>query len=50
MREKLVGYSLNADHKDGGPKARGFERILGITVVHVQHLETAIRSGIAKTP
>ncbi len=33
VREKLSDYSLNVTHEDGGPKARGFERILGITIV-----------------
>jgi hypothetical protein len=31
IQEKLAGYSLNPHHEDGGPKARSFGRILGIT-------------------
>lgn len=46
MREKLAGYSLNAAHEDGGPKARGFERILGITIGDAEYLEAAILAGI----
>lgn len=49
VRRKLVGYSLNSTHEDGGPKARGFELILGITVDDVDHLESAIRIGIPET-
>jgi hypothetical protein len=29
--DSLVGYSLDIAHEKGGPKASGFERILGIT-------------------
>lgn len=50
MREKLLGYSLNLAHTVGGPKARGFERILGITIEDVDHLEAEIRTGILVTP
>jgi hypothetical protein len=42
VREKLADYSLNRDHKDGGPKARGFELILGITISDLEHLAQAI--------
>ena len=35
VREKLSGYSLNTSHEDGGPKARGFELILGITIADI---------------
>jgi len=38
---KLATYSLNVTHKDGGPKARGFEKILGITIEHIDYLEGA---------
>ena len=44
-RRKLVTYSLDATHKSGGPKARGFELILGITVRDVDYLEGAIQTG-----
>jgi hypothetical protein len=50
VREKLVGYSLDMDHRRGGPKARGFQRILGITIGDVDYLEGAIRAGILVTP
>jgi hypothetical protein len=32
VRHKLATYSLNSAHEDGGPKARGFKRILGIAI------------------
>jgi Domain of unknown function (DUF6883) len=50
VHEKLSDYSLNMAHKDGGPKARGFERILGITIVDIDYLEAAILDGISETP
>jgi hypothetical protein len=50
IREKLIGYSLNAAHRKGGAKARGFERVLGITVEDAGYLEVAIRAGILVTP
>lgn len=46
MREKLVGYSLDMANEVGGPKARGFKLILGITVGDVDYLEGAIQTGI----
>jgi uncharacterized protein DUF6883 len=50
VREKLVGYSLDIAHEQGGPKARGFERILGITIKEIDHLEAEIRTGILTAP
>lgn len=50
VREKLAGYSLDPANEFGGPKARGFELILGITPVHLDHLEAEIRAGIRKAP
>ena len=50
VREKLADYSLNMTHTDGRPKARGFERILGITIAEIDHLEAAILAGIDETP
>jgi hypothetical protein len=50
IREKLLDYSLNAEHTSGGPKARGFERILGITPREVEQLEAAIRQAILQQP
>ncbi|HEU4393784.1 MAG TPA: hypothetical protein VFR04_09155 [Solirubrobacterales bacterium] len=35
MREKLIGYSLNLAHDEGGPKAQGFARILGIKIADI---------------
>lgn len=49
VREKLAGYSLNMAHRDGGPKARAFERILGMTIDDLDHLEAAIHDGIGAT-
>jgi hypothetical protein len=50
VRRKLVDYSLDSSHKDGGPKARGFERILGITIRDVSYLEGAIQTGAMLVP
>jgi filamentous hemagglutinin len=50
VRRKLLDYSLNIAHERGGPKARGFERILGITIDHVDYLEAEIRAGILTAP
>ena len=46
MREKLAGYSLDPDHWKGGPKARGFELILGITRDDIEYLAGTIEAGI----
>lgn len=46
VERKLVMYSLNQAHDRGGPKARGIELILGITVEWIGHLEAESRSGI----
>ena len=45
-----MAYSLNVTHADGGPKARGFERILGITIADIDYLEGAILTGILLVP
>jgi hypothetical protein len=50
VRYKLATYSLNPVHPDGGPKARGFERILGITVDAIDHLEREIEEAILVVP
>lgn len=50
VRDKLVGYSLDVTHKRGGTKARGFERILGITIRDIDYLESVIRRGILVAP
>jgi hypothetical protein len=46
VRRKLSAYSLDATHERGGPKARGFELILGITIRDVGYLEGAIQTGV----
>ncbi|HWY19530.1 MAG TPA: hypothetical protein VNY27_12580 [Solirubrobacteraceae bacterium] len=50
IRDKLETYSLDVNHKSGGPKARGFERILGITIMHIDYLEGTILTGILTVP
>ncbi len=50
MREKLAGYSLDPENEVGGPKARGFERILGITIEDIDYLQGAILTGILVVP
>ena len=50
VRRKLLGYALDPTHEDGGPKARGFERILGITIEGIDYLEGAIQTGILVVP
>lgn len=50
VRKKLLDYSLDVTHEHGGPKARGFERILGITIDDVDYVEDSIRTGILATP
>ncbi len=50
VRAKLETYSLDLTHKDGGPKAHGFKRILGITIEDVDYIEGAIHTGILLVP
>ena len=50
VREKLAGYSLDPTNEVGGPKARGFQRILGIMIDDVAYLEHEIRAGILTAP
>lgn len=50
VREKLASYSLALDHRVGGPKARGFRLILGITIASIDYLETEIYVGIQQHP
>jgi hypothetical protein len=49
-RIKLQAYSLDFTNKVGGPKARGFERILGITIDAIDYLEAQILARILDTP
>ena len=50
VRYKLATYSLDPFHEDGGPKAKGFARILGITIASIDYLETEICMAIQVSP
>lgn len=50
VREKLAGYSLDVTHQEGGPKARGFELILGITIEAIDYLQAQILIRILERP
>ena len=50
VRVKLETYSLDVRHKDGGPKALGFELILGITIDAIDYLQAQILARILDTP
>jgi hypothetical protein len=50
IEEKLRNYSLVLDHEFGGPKAKGFLKMLGIDLDAVEYLEREIRDGTAATP
>jgi uncharacterized protein DUF6883 len=50
VHEKLLNYCLDPGNEVGGPKARGFELILGITAADATYLEEAIRTGIESFP
>jgi hypothetical protein len=50
IREKLARYSLNPSNKRGGPKARGFALILGVTIDSIDYVETQIRLEIQRYP
>ncbi len=50
LRYKLETYSLDPTHKDGGPKALGFEQILGITIDAIEYLEAQILALVLETP
>ncbi len=50
VRRKLETYSLDIAHKYGGPKARGFEQILGITIDAIDYLEAQILARVLDTP
>ena len=50
VRRKLETYSLDVTHEEGGPKARGFELILGITIERIEYLEGAILTGTLLVP
>jgi len=46
IHDKLIAYCLNVEHKLDGPKARGFQLILGIGIADVEYLAHALRDGI----
>lgn len=50
VRDKLSTYSLDRTNRLGGPKANGFERILGITSEDIAYLEGAVQTGILLAP
>jgi hypothetical protein len=50
VQHKLSTYSLNRAHSDGGPKAEGFARILGITIDAIDHLVDAIHRELPSAP
>jgi hypothetical protein len=50
LRYKLATYSLDITHDSGGPKARGFERILGITIEAIDYLEAQIMARLRDAP
>lgn len=50
VRYKLATYSLAIDHRDGGPKAKGFASILGISITEIDYLEEQIYAAILKAP
>jgi Domain of unknown function (DUF6883) len=50
VHDKLATYSLDLTNEVGGPKARGFERILGITLEDIHYLEAAILDAIQTAP
>lgn len=50
IEEKLTAYCLNLAHELGGPKARGFEQILGIGLADVDYLANALRVGVLEAP
>jgi hypothetical protein len=50
VRLKLATYSLDPANEKGGPKARGFALILGITAKDIDYLEGAIQTGALALP
>jgi hypothetical protein len=50
VRYKLATYSLDITHDSGGPKARGFHTILGITIEAIDYLEAQIMARLRDTP
>ena len=50
IEEKLRDYCLVLDHEDGGPKANGFLKMLGIDLTAIEYLDRRIRIGITDNP
>ncbi len=50
VRVKLATYSLDPTNKVAVSKVRGFEKILGITLEHIDYLEGAIYTGAVLVP
>jgi hypothetical protein len=50
VRYKLATYSLDITNEVGAPKARGFEKILGITIDAIDYLEAQILARVLDTP
>ena len=49
VRDKLAPYSLDARHRVGGPKARLFRLVLGITLEDdLDYLTAAILEGVRR--
>jgi hypothetical protein len=50
IAEKLTAYCLNLDHEVGGPKARGFQRLLGIGAADVAYLADVLQRNVLNAP
>jgi len=50
VRRKLATYSLAMGHRDGGPKAYRFQKVLGITLADIEHLASEIAAGVLTEP
>ncbi len=48
IREKLAAYCLNVNHELGEPKARGFQR--GIGLADIDYLAEALQIGVLSAP
>lgn len=46
LKQKLAGYCLNLEHGDGGPKARAFRDVLGISANDWAYLRDQILAGV----
>jgi hypothetical protein len=50
VRVKLLTYSLDLSHEVGGAKARGFARLLGITLESMDYLEAELHRAVREVP